>query len=1097
MKNCIVKLAGALLALMLLGIGPASYGQQADTAVLVGAVTDATGAVIPGVDIRFTHAATGSIYNAQTDAGGFYRTPPLRIGEYRMEAETPGFKRIQRTGVILNAGDTRQVDLVLEVGEVTETIEVVAQAPLLQTQEGTAGTVMENQQILELPLNGRDYLQLARISAGVTPPARSEVANRQGVSVGGSQATQVNFIIDGIDNNNQSIASQGNQKEAIKPQLDAVQEFKILTNAYSAEYGRSMGGVVTMTTKSGTNEVHGSVFEFLRNERMDARNFFVPHGAEKPPFARDQYGFSIGGPLKRNRSFLFGDMELTDIRESSTNTSTIPNLMERAGDFSGGDTIYDALTTDPETRTRDPFPNNRVPDSRIDPVMSTVRGWWPDPTNDSATRNFVFVPPRNQDLNRWDLRYDQSLDDQNNFYVRVSGQQTNNGRVPILPDSADGLYLHGKDVDITNRQVAVVYNGVWSPTLVGSFRTGWSYIDTGVEHGNDVPVNPIIGVDMGNNLDISTPGSGSFTPAGYRAVGSCCFNYIGSQTRQFSADITWTKGRHTVKFGHTTFWLQSQIFNAGFITGRFVFDGRFSEDPATRAGGESMADFLLGYSRELRNSNHRHMALRAPWMHQYVQDDWRVTDKLTINIGLRYEVSLPWVDNFDKISNLDVDTDTNQPKFVVVGERGEGRFNRALVTSDLNNLAPRFGFAYRWRESTVFRGGFGLFYANTMNTGGGEFMETNPPAHVKTQLGTDRITPTIRVVDGPGPGALDPANSPALVPGSFEIDPPWPMASQWNFNIQNQLPGNVLWEIGYFGTKGTHIIRRYNLNYAVPGPGTPLSRRIWPSVKFPGTDLDVGLDFLHNFRNNSNSNYHAMQTKLEKRYGSGFSFLLSYTWSKAIGDYSFIPGEDRGIGANWGVQNALDLAAERSLLNQHVAHRAVVSYLYDLPFGRGKTYGSGWSKAVNALLGGWTIGGINSFITGFPMNLSVRGNPSGTGGFNLDRPNVVGEWRIPRSERGPDRWFNTDAFARNDPYTFGNAGRNILEAPGTIKFDLALHKNFQFNERIRMQFRGEAFNAFNTPIFDGPNLQVGNRNLGVISRAAPGRVMQLGFKLIF
>ena len=1074
-----------------------AFGQQADTAVVVGVVADATGAVIPGVDIRFNHTSTGAVYSAQTDASGFYRTPPLRIGEYRLEAESAGFKRIQRTGVILNAGDTRQVDLVLEVGEVTETIEVVAQAPLLQTQEGATGTVMENQQILELPLNGRDYLQLARISAGVTPPARSEVANRQGVSVGGSQATQVNFIIDGIDNNNQSIASQGNQKEAIKPQLDAVQEFKIHTNAYSAEFGRSMGGVVTMTTKSGTNEIHGSVFEFLRNETMDAKNFFVPHNVEKPPFARNQYGFAVGGPLKRNRAFLFGDMEFTDIRESTTRVNTIPNLMERSGDFSGGDIIHDALTTDLETRSRVPFPNNMVPDSRVDPVMRIARDWWPTPTSDSRTRNHVFVPPRNQDLNRWDLRYDHSLDDQNNMYFRISGQQTDNGRVPILPDSADGLYLHGKDVDITNRQMAFIYNGVWSSNLVGSFRTGWSYIDTGVEHANDVPVNPIIGLDMGNGLDISTPGSGIFTPAGYRGVGSCCFNYIASQTRQFSADITWTRGRHTVKFGHTTYWLQSQIFNAGFIVGRFVFDGRFSEDPATRAGGESMADFLMGYSRELRNSNHRHMALRAPWMHQYVQDDWRITDKLTINIGLRYEVSLPWVDKFDKISNLDVDTDTNQPKFVVVGERGEGRFNRALVTSDLNNFAPRFGFAYRLRERTVFRGGFGLFYANTMNTGGGEFMETNPPAHVKTQLGTDRITPTIRVMDGPGPGALDPMNSPALVPGSFEIDPPWPVASQWNLNIQNQLPGNVLWEIGYFGTKGTHIIRRYNLNYAVPGPGTPLSRRIWPRVRFPGTDLDVGLDFLHNFRNNSNSNYHAMQTKLEKRYGSGFSFLLSYTWSKAIGDYSFIPGEDRAIGANWGVQNALDLAAERSLLNQHVAHRAVVSYLYDLPFGRGQRYGSGWSKAMDAVLGGWTVGGINSFLTGFPMNLSVRGNPSGTGGFNLDRPNVVGEWRISGAERGPDRWFNTAAFARNDPYTFGNAGRNILEAPGTIKFDLALHKNFQIKERMRVQFRAEAFNAFNTPIFDGPNLQVGNRNLGVISRAAPGRVMQMGFKFIF
>ncbi len=1091
------KKSKGLAALFVLLSASAALGQQADTAVVVGAVTDATGAVIPGVELRFNHAATGSAYTAQTDGNGFYRTPPLRIGEYVMEAESPGFKRIQRTGVTLNAGDTRQVDLVLEVGDVTETIEVTAAAPLLQTQEGSAGTVMENQQILELPLNGRDYLQLARISAGVTPPARSEVANRQGISVGGSQATQVNFIIDGIDNNNQSIASQGGQKEAIKPQIDAVQEFKILTNAYSAEFGRSMGGVVTMTTKSGTNALHGTVFNFLRNEKLDAKNFFVPAAVKKPPFKRNQYGFAVGGPIKKNKAFLFGDMEFSDIRESTTRVNTIPSLIERTGDFSGeSNIIRDPLTTNLSTRARDPFPNNTIPDSRIDSVSRITRDWWPTPTNSGRTRNHVFVPPRTQDLNRWDIRYDQAIDDRNNFYFRVSGQQTDNLRNAVLPDSTDGLYTPGTNVDITNRQMALVYNGVWSPSLVGSFRTGWSYIDTANTAEQERPVNPLIGLDMGNGLDVSTRGSGSFSPAGFRNVGHCCFNFIGSQTRQFSGDITWTKGRHTIKFGHTTYWMQSQIFNAGFITGRFVFDGRFSEDPVTRAGGDSMADFLLGFSREVRNSNHRHMALRAPWLHQYVQDDWRVSDKLTINLGLRYEVSLPWVDKFDKISNLDVDTDLMQPKFVVVGERGSGRFNRALVRSDTNNWAPRIGFAYRLQEDTVIRGGGGIFYANTMNTGGGEFMETNPPSHVKTQISTDRLTPTISLQAGQGEGALAPENSPPLVPGSFEIDPPWPLAVQWNFNIQKQLPNNILWEVGYFGTKGTHIIRRYNLNFARPGPGNPLTRRRWRSTQFPGTDnVQVPLSFLHNFRNDSNSNYHALQTKVEKRYGSGLSFLLSYTWSKAIGDYSFIPGEDRGIGANWGVQNAENLHAERSLLNQHVAHRAVVSYLYDLPFGKERKYGSDWGGAMNAILGGWTVGGINSFISGFPMNLSVRGNPSNTGGFNLDRPKVTGEWRIDNPT--PDRWFNTDAFARNDPFTFGDAGRNILEAPGTIKFDLALHKNFQVNEKLRIQFRAEAFNAFNSPIFDGPNRQVGNQNLGIISNAAPGRVMQMGLKVIF
>jgi hypothetical protein len=492
------------------------------------------------------------------------------------------------------------------------------------------------------------------------------------------------------------------------------------------------------------------------------------------------------------------------------------------------------------------------------------------------------------------------------------------------------------------------------------------------------------------------------------------------------------------------------------------------------------------------------MALRAPWAHQYVQDDWRITDRLTLNLGLRYELSLPWVDRFDKISNMDIDTDLNSPAFVSPGDRGEGRFRRALVRTDTNNFAPRVGFAYRMGENTVLRGGGGIFYANLMNTGGGEFMETNPPAHVKTQIDTGRIDPVISLQAGLGSDALSPEKAAAIVPGSFEIDPPWPYATQWNFNIQRQLPHDLLFEIGYFGTKGTHIIRRYNLNFALPGPGNPNSRRRWQTTLFPGTDVVVPLSFMHNFRNDSNSNYHALQTKFEKRMSGGLSFLASYTWSKAIGDYSFIPGEDRANGANWGVQNPLDLHAERSLLNQHVKHRFVGSYLYELPFGRGRKFGANIHKAADVFLGGWTVGGIVSVLTGFPVNPVVQGNPSNTDpAFNMDRPDVVGEWKLPRSERDPSRWWNTDALVKNQPFTFGNAGRNILEAPGTFKWDMAVHKNFQPTERFRIQFRAEAFNSLNHPIFDSPNETVGNRNFGIISNAAPGRVMQMGLKVIF
>ena len=789
-----------------------------------------------------------------------------------------------------------------------------------------------------------------------------------------------------------------------------------------------MGGVVTVTTKGGTNDVHGTVFEFLRNESLDARNFFAPASGSKPPFKRNQYGFAVGGPIKKNKAFLFGDMEFSDIRESTIRNQTIPNQMLRNGDFSGENTtIHDPLTYNAASNTRDPFANDVIPQSRFDAVSNITRDWWPTPTNSGRTRNYQFVAPRNQDLNRWDVRYDQNINDENNIYFRFSGQRTNVGRVPVLPDSTDGLFKHGNNRDITNRQMALVYNGVWRPNLVGSIRAGWSFIDTAISNPTEQPVNPIIGLNKGNGLDISTPGSSRFNPAGFTGIGAGTFNFIQSQTRQIAVDLTWTKGKHTLKFGHTTYWLQSQISNAGLVLGGFRFDGRFTENPSNRAGGESMADFLLGNPIAAQNSNYRHMGLRA---HQYVQDDWRVTDRLTINLGLRYELSLPWVDKYDKISNLDVDTDLRQPAFVSPGERGDGRFRRALVKTDSNNFAPRVGFAYRLGEKTVLRGGGGLFYANIMNTGGGEFMETNPPFHVQTQIDTGRIDPVISLQAGLGSDALSPENVPAITGGSFEIDPPWPYAGQWNFNIQRQLPKDMLFEIGYFGTKGTHIVRHYNLNFALPGPGNPNARRRWLTTLFPGTDVTVPLSFMHNFRNDSNSNYHALQTKLEKRFGSGMSFLMSYTWSKAIGDYSYMKGEDRANGAHWWVQNPLDLHAERSLLNQHVKHRLVANYLYDLPFGKGRKYGSGANKFVNAVLGGWTIGGIVSALTGFPVTPSVQGNPSNVGG--VDRPNVVGEWRLPGSERSLTRWWNTDAFVKNNRFEYGNSGRNVLEAPDTF-----------------------------------------------------------------
>ena len=366
------------------------YGQAADTALIVGTVTDATGAVIPGTDLTFAHLATGTQYSTQSNETGSFRSPPLRISEYIIVTEAEGFKQYSGSGVSLSIGDTRQLDITLEIGAVTEIIEVEASAPLLQTTEASAGTVIENRQTVDLPLNGRDYLQLALISAGVAP------SRGQGVSIGGQRG----FVMDGMDNNNQSIASQGRQKEVVKRNVDAISEFKVITNGFSAEYGRSSAGIISLAIKSGTNDLHGTGFYFVRDERLDARHYFSNPAAEKQQFGRQQYGFAVGGPIKRNKSFLFGDAEWTDVRETATYVSGVPPPAMRDGDFSG----YDRTVHDPSTfadGTRDPFPNNVIPQDRFDPVTNIMRNWWPDPQREGFTRNFTFQPPRNQDFHKW------------------------------------------------------------------------------------------------------------------------------------------------------------------------------------------------------------------------------------------------------------------------------------------------------------------------------------------------------------------------------------------------------------------------------------------------------------------------------------------------------------------------------------------------------------------------------------------------------------------------------------------------------------------------------------------------------------------------
>lgn len=1064
--------------------------QQVDSAIVLGDVKDASDAVITAATVELKHIETGAQTTLQTNENGQFRTPPLRIGSYEISVSAPGFKRASRSAVSLSVGDVRRLDFVLEVGQITETVNVEAAAPLLQTSESTAGTVIGNKQIVELPLNGRDYLQLATISSGTIP------SRGTGVSVGGQRGTEVNFLIDGIDNNNQSIATQGNQKEAVKPSIDAIGEFKVVTNGFSAEYGRSSAGVVNLTLKSGTNEFHGSVFYFLRNELLDAKNFFTPPTASKPPFKRNQYGFAAGGPVVKNRAFLFGDLEFTNVRESNTFVSTVPSLAERSGDFSARNTIFDPLTFD--GTSRQPFPGNRIPSNRQDPVALRIAEWWPVPQTSGATNNYTFISPRKQDNRRWDVRYDQILTERDNFYYRFSTQRQTAPASPELPDASIGYISRAAGNTVDSYNTAIVYNRVWQPTVVTSIRAGWNYIYTSVTTPNETDLNATVGLA---GVDQSLPGTSEIEVAGYRGVGTANFNpnLINSQTRQLSGDTTVTKGSHSIKFGASIYWLQSHIVNPQRAKGRFEFDNRFTENPglASNRGGEAFADFLLGMPHTAFGSNFVYMNLRSPFTHFYMQDDWRVSDRLTLNLGLRYEINPPWVETRDLISNYDIDTNPSNPALVVAGQEGNSRAARGLQTTDYTNFGPRLGFAYRLGSSTVLRAAYGIFYGNVSNTGGGEFMETNPPFHLKASVTTDRRNPTLQLQTGLPAGAVSPDNAQGLRLSSFERDATWPISQHWNWNIQQSLPGNTLFEIGYFGNKMNHIVRRYDGNFAPPGPGDINARRRYPTVLIPGTNSIVSQSELNRFQNDGNTLYHGLQTKVEKRYSAGFTFIASYAWSKTISDIGGIPGTGNAPGEDWRVQDPLNFRAERSLATQHMPHRFIGSYVYELPFGHGKRYGSTIPRVLDYIAGGWSLGGIVTLAAGMPMNLTVLGQPSNTGSGQLDRPNVVGEWKLSRDERTLNRYFNPDAFVANQPYAYGNAGRNILIGPGTAAWDFSASKNIRITERVEAQFRFESFNFTNTPVFGAPNTQVGNRNIGVISSAGTPRNNQLGLKVNF
>ncbi|MBI4892052.1 MAG: TonB-dependent receptor [Acidobacteria bacterium] len=1061
------------------------------TAQIVGRVTDASGAVVPGVSIKVATLGTAVVREAQTNADGYYAVPLLNPGEYSVAVEHKGFKSIARSGVVLEVDQRAELNFALEVGAMTEKIMVTSDVAQLNTVEASQGQVIDNKRIVDMPLNGRDYGQLALLSAGTV---QSTSGSRYGgFSVGGQRVTQNNFLLDGIDNNPTELAGAQRRSEMVQPSIDSIQEFKVQTNAYAAEYGRSMGSVVNVSMKSGTNDLHGSAFEFLRNEKLDAKNFFDPPSKPKPPFKRNQFGLSLGGPVLipkmldgRNRVFFFGDFERTIVRESSTTSSTIPTAKMKNGDFSELLAASNKSITDPVTRQ--PFPGNVIPSSRFDSVGKTLIDLYPATQNSSLSANYLVNSPVKSDLMRWDFKTDVNLSSKDNVSWRISKMDTDNPAVLPLPAPAFG----GGPYDWVTEgyNTGATWNHIWSPSFITAIRAGWNFSlfkrDNPAQTNGEL-YNKKYGIKGGND---TIPGG--FTQmgiTGYRALGIGPNNPVDrdSQNRQLSGDATWIKGKHTVKFGANVLWSQNNIFNIRSEIGAYTFNARFT--------GDGAADFLLGMASAYSWQTRIQVDLRSSNTGLFIQDDWKVSRNLTLNLGMRYELVLPFIDKYDRIGIFDNYTDPSNARLIYAGTEGSDRYNRAMFAIDKNNFMPRAGFAYKLGQKTVIRAGYGVFFNYLEPLGDGEYLIGNPPNAYGIALASSATVPAVLLKDGPPAGSLDIRKASGLTFVSYERRPDIGYGQQWNMNIQRELGRDWMVELGYSGSKGVHLLTRTEDNYSPPGPGNLNDKRPYRSAVLPGLGITTSpLGPIYGYHNNGNSNYHAGMIKVEKRFSQGFTLLTSYVWSKNIAD--MCGNAAAGNTAGCGFQDMRNFRQERSVDNQDIPHRFVASGIYDLPFGKGRKWASGMHPVGEAIFGGWAVGSIVVWASGEPFSAVVSGNPANIGDREIvNRPDIVGV--LYDGNRSLQRDFNTAAFIANGQYKLGSSGRNVLRNRPDFNWDFSALKDFHLAERLRLQFRFEAFHASNTPRFGQPGNTLGTSAFGVISGADTPRNLQLGLKLVW
>jgi hypothetical protein len=1094
MRTFIATLVIAIIAV-------SSYGQTT-TGTFIGYVKDISGEMLRGAKVTATNEATGLTRSVTTSATGEYVIALLPVGKYTLTFEAGDFKQRSIKGVVLELDQRARIDAVLEVGPVNEviTIDDANGASLARTETAEAGEVIENKRIVDLPLNGRLFLQLAQLTAGVVENSRGSFG-QQLTSVSGPRITVMGaresdnyFTLDGV-----SATDRFFNTLSAPLSVEGIQEFKVQSNLYTAETGTLGGAQINIAIKSGTNELHGSAFGFLRNDNLDARNYFDFMG--KPEFRQNQFGGTVGGPMIRNKAFFFGNYEGLRLAKAQTRTFTVPSDSLRAGQFP---------TTIIDPTTRAPFPGNTIPDARISNTAKALLQYVPraNLSGGPLGANYIASPQEINDNNQFTIKTDYRIGNKDTAFVRYTFYDVNAYQpygFIAFASSPPSLPGFGLFTDQRSQNVAISETHIFNPMLIGEFKFGFNRTAGGqVQENIDIPFvaqNNIMGAST-SPVDQGIP---RIIVTGFNAFGDIA-TPLSRRDNDYQANysLSWFRGSHNFIFGGMYKRLQYNPFIVSNKRGQFSF----SPIPilANRFTGDPFADFLLGIPTSANGGfGDVSIYLRGNEWHGFVQDNWKATTRLTVNLGLRYEYASPFTEKNNRWSTLDI----QNRRVIIASEDGQtypqnlwipgiqqqlaplpivtsedAGLDPSLVNKDLNNVAPRIGLAFDLfgNQKTVIRTGYGIYYnAASFNT---FTLQSQSPPFFKRIL-----APNPRAVAAQFENIL--ANPLLGAPAfqTYDINFRSPYFQQWNLGIQQLLTQNLLLEAQYLGSKGTKLYTNiwYNTPDASPVTNPPASTRaLFPNLANFALQASAG-----------SSSYHAMVLRTEKRLSSGLMVMGSYTFSKSIDNDSL---------GNTTIASGLDQsnikALERGLSSFDARHRFVVSYTYDLPFKSNNRY-------LFGLLGNWQMGGIITHQSGNPFTVTIAGDRAnnGLGVIGYARPNMIADPNLPSDQRTPDQWFNTSAFVAQPFGSLGTAGRNVVEGPGTNLVDLSLLKNIPLNDRHKLQFRTEFFNAFNHVNFDVPErictpsttspACAGIGTFGTITAARDPRILQFALKYLF